>query len=169
LGAAQAGLIVGRRALIELLRKHPLYRALRADKLALVALEATLDAHRRATAFTEIPVLRMLAMTAAEINERAQAFMQRLQEGAAANHLRCELTQGASAIGGGAAPTTHPPTVLVALTHTRLNADALEEALRRSNTPVVARISDGKVLLDLRTVAGDEEATLLEMLAAIPA
>jgi L-seryl-tRNA(Ser) seleniumtransferase len=169
LGGAQAGLIVGRRPLVKLLRKHPLYRALRADKLALVALEATLDAHRRAAAFTEVPALRMLAMTEAEIHARASGLLQRLRESAAANHLRCELTEGVSAIGGGAAPTTRLPTTLIALTHARLSADALEEVLRRSTPPVIARISESKVMLDLRTVATDEEAALLETLAAIAA
>ncbi|MDX6692833.1 MAG: L-seryl-tRNA(Ser) seleniumtransferase [Blastocatellia bacterium] len=169
LGAAQAGLIVGRRALVERLRKHPLYRALRADKLALVALEATLDAHRRDAAFTEVPALRMLAMTEAEINERARGFAQKLYESMAANHLRAELRQGVSAIGGGSAPTTRLPTTLIAITHARLSADALEELLRRSTPPVIARINESKVLLDLRTVAADEEAALLAVLAAIPA
>jgi L-seryl-tRNA(Ser) seleniumtransferase len=169
LGAAQAGLIVGRRPLVELLRKHPLYRALRADKLALVALEATLDAHRRAAAFKEVPALRMLATTKAEINKRARGLLRRLKRSAATNQLRGELMQGVSAIGGGAAPTTRLPTTLIALTHESLSADALEEALRRQTPPVIARISESKVVLDLRTVAADEEAALLAALAAIAA
>lgn len=169
LGAAQAGLIAGRRPLIELLRKHPLYRALRADKLALAALEATLDAHRRGGAFAEIPALRMLALTYAEIEQRAAAFLQRLQERSPSNKLHCEIREGVSAIGGGAAPTTHLPTALLSLSHASLSADALEEALRRSNPPVIARIAEGKLLLDLRTVASDEEAELLEALTALPA
>lgn len=169
LGAAQAGLIVGRRELVQLLRKHPLYRALRADKLALAALEATLDAYRRDASFTEIPVLRMLAMTGAEIAKRARTLLRKLEKRDAANHLRGELTEGVSAIGGGAAPTTHPRTVLLSFTHARLSAAALEEALRRSNPPVIARISEDKVLLDLRTVAADEEAALLAALTSIPA
>lgn len=169
LGAAQAGLIVGRREIIKQLRKHPLYRALRADKLALAALEATLDAHRRGSAFTEIPTLRMLSMTYAETEARARDFLQKLQAQAGAGNLRCEMTEGVSAIGGGAAPTTHPRTALLTLTHAQLSADALEEALRRSQPPIITRISEGKVLLDLRAVAEDEETELLEALAALPA
>lgn len=169
LGAAQAGLIVGRSSLVEQLRSHPLYRALRADKLALAALEATLGAHRSGRAVTEIPALRMLAMTYGETETRARAFLQKLQSRFVVNNLRCEITEGFSAIGGGAAPTTHPRSAQLALKHARLSADALEEALRRSNPPVIARISEGQVLLDLRTVAEDEEAELLEALAAIPA
>lgn len=169
LGAAQAGLIVGRHQLVETLRNHPLYRALRADKLALAALEATLDAHRRGAQFNEIPALRMLATTAEEIAARARNLMRKFKKPAAANNLRCELTEGVSAIGGGAAPTTHPPTALLSLTHPRLSAAALEEALRLSQPPIIARISENQVLLDLRTVTVDEETELLEALAAIPA
>ena len=168
LGAAQAGLIVGRGELVEKLRKHPLYRALRADKLALAALEATADAHRR-DAFTEIPTLRMLALSASEIEERAQSLVKKLKEQAATSALCCEIIEGQSAIGGGSAPTTHPQTSLIALTHQTLSADALDEALRRSQPPVIARIADGRVLLDLRTVAEDEEAELLTALTNLPA
>ncbi len=169
LGAAQAGLIVGRGELIARLRRHPLYRALRADKLALAVLEATLDAHRRNASFTEIPVLRMLAMTYAETDARARAFLRKLRKVSGENNLTCEITEGVSAIGGGAAPLTHPRTAQLALTHAHFSADALEEALRRGNPPVIARIAADRVLLDLRTVAPDEEAELLAALAAIPA
>jgi L-seryl-tRNA(Ser) seleniumtransferase len=167
LGGAQAGLIVGRHELIERLRRAPLYRALRADKLALAALEATLEAHRRGTAFDEIPALRMLALTFERMAERAQGFLSRLQQNGNAPALQGEIIEGQSAIGGGAAPTTHPRTALIALTHQRLSVDALESLLRRSTPPVIARIAEDKVLLDLRTVLEDEEALLLEILTSI--
>ena len=77
--------------------------------------------------------------------------------------------EGQSAVGGGSAPTTHPPTALVALTHGTLSADALDEALRLHTPPVIARITDGRLLLDLRTVAEDEERELLAALKALPA
>jgi L-seryl-tRNA(Ser) seleniumtransferase len=169
LGAAQAGLIVGRLELVEKLRKHPLYRALRADKLALAALEATLEAHRRGEAIKEVPALRMLALTTEEIRERSQAFLSKLLNQSNSTALRLEIIEGQSAIGGGSAPTTHPPTALIALTHETLSADALDERLRLSQPPVIARINDGRVLLDLRTVAEDEEADLLAVLSALPA
>jgi L-seryl-tRNA(Ser) seleniumtransferase len=164
LGAAQAGLVVGRRELVERLRRAPLYRALRADKLALAALEATLEAHRRGTAVEEIPALRMLALTRAQLEERARAFLYGLREHEA---LRGEIIEGRSAIGGGSAPTTHPCTALIALTHHTLSADALEDLLRHSSPPVIARIAEDKVLLDLRTVLEDEEALLLEILSLV--
>lgn len=168
LGASQAGLIVGRGELVERLRKHPLYRALRADKLSLAALEATLEAHRRGAATSEIPALRMLALTQDEIRARAESLVNRLKGLSQINTLHTEIIEGASAIGGGSAPNTHPPTALIALTHETLSADALEEALRRSQPPIVARISLGRVVLDLRTVALDEEAALLAAIAALP-
>jgi L-seryl-tRNA(Ser) seleniumtransferase len=167
LGASQAGLVVGRGPLIKVLRRHPLYRALRADKLALAALEATLDAYARGTALDEVPVLRMLALKVEEIERRARKFLSRLMKRVSVSSLHYEIIKGASAIGGGSAPTTHPPTALIALTHTALSADALDEALRSSTPPVIARIFEDRVVLDLRTVALDEEATLLDALAAL--
>lgn len=168
LGASQAGLIVGRHELVERLRKHPLYRALRADKLSLAALEATLEAHRRGAATKEIPALRMLALTPDEIRSRAESLVGRLKALSQTPALSTEIIEGESAIGGGSAPATHPPTALIALTHETLSADALEEALRRSQPPIVARISLGRVVLDMRTVAQDEEEDLLAALAALP-
>ncbi|MBV9209079.1 MAG: L-seryl-tRNA(Sec) selenium transferase [Acidobacteria bacterium] len=167
LGGAQAGLIVGRAELIERLRRAPLYRALRADKLALAALEATLEAHARGAAFDEIPALKMLALSTESLAERAASFLSRLREKSAASLLRGDIVEGESAIGGGSAPTTHPPTKLIALTHQTLSADALERELRHSKPPVIARIAEDKVLLDLRTVLEDEESSLLEILTAI--
>lgn len=169
LGSAQAGLIVGRREILERLRKHPLYRALRADKLALAATEATLDAHRRGAALSEIPALRMLALTEAEINKRARSLLSKLRKRGVASSLQTEIVAGHSAIGGGAAPTTHPATTLIALTHTKLSADELEQSLRFSTLPVITRISDGLVLIDLRTVFADEEDELIEALLSLPA
>ncbi|HEX8772863.1 MAG TPA: L-seryl-tRNA(Sec) selenium transferase [Pyrinomonadaceae bacterium] len=168
LGASQAGLIVGRRQLIEVLRRHPLYRALRADKLALAALEATLAAYARGAALEEVPVLRMLAARVEEVEGRARKLLSRLMKRASASSLHTEIIRGASAIGGGSAPTTHPPTALIALTHAGLSAAALDEALRSSTPPVIARIFEDRVVLDLRTVASDEEALLLDALAALP-
>ena len=169
LGASQAGLVVGRLTLVEQLRRHPLYRALRADKLSLAALEATLEAHRRGVSTTEIPALRMLALTTDEIRQRARAFISKLKKQSPKSSFRSEIIAGESAIGGGSAPTTHPPTALIALTHETLSADALDEHLRRSQPPVIARIREGRVVLDLRTVAVDEETELLAALIALPA
>ncbi len=166
LGATQAGLVVGRRALVERCRKHPLYRALRADKLALAALAATLDAHRRDAAVEEVPTLRMLAQTQGELARRARAFVRRART--RTNGLSFALIAGQSAVGGGSAPTTHPPTTLIALTQQQVSATALEAALRQAPLPIIARIVADRVVLDLRTVTSAEEAELLAALAAMP-
>ncbi len=167
LGSAQAGLVVGRRETIERLRRHPLYRALRADKLALAALEATLEAYRRGEAVREVPALSMLNATRADIERRARAFAERLYARLDPNTLNLDIIDGESAVGGGSAPTTHPPTALVALNHPTLSADALDARLRRQAPPVVARILDDRLVLDLRTVDGSEEDELLEALARL--
>jgi L-seryl-tRNA(Ser) seleniumtransferase len=167
LGASQAGLIVGRSALIERCRKNPLYRALRADKLTLAALAATLEAHARGASFREVPALRMLAASYAEIEKRARAFLRRARTRLAADSFKFEIIDGESAIGGGSAPNTHPPTALIAITHAQLSATALEAKLRQARTPVVARILDERVVLDLRTVAVEEESELLDALGAL--
>jgi len=114
LGGPQAGLIVGRKELIDRLRKHPLYRALRVDKLTCAALEATLAAYARDTAKDEIPVLNMLAMSAENIYDRALAFKSRLEDGSdAGTAMKIEIIMGNSAVGGGAAPDASPETSLI--------------------------------------------------------
>jgi L-seryl-tRNA(Ser) seleniumtransferase len=166
LGSAQAGLIVGKREIVEQLRKHPLYRALRSDKLRLAALEATLDAHQRSTALLEIPALNMLTFTQVEIESRANQIINQLSENER-GAMNATLVSGESAIGGGAGPTTMPPTCLIALTHETLSALEIETRLRSSSPPIITRIAEGKVLIDLRTVFIDEESHLVEALRSI--
>jgi L-seryl-tRNA(Ser) seleniumtransferase len=163
LGATQAGLIVGRREIIDLLRKHSLYRALRVDKLCLAALEATLKAHRRG-AIEEIPALQMLAMDPKALKERARQFYDKLLTQTSGT---VTLLSGESAVGGGSGPAVHPPTTLIALKHEKLSADEIEQKLRLSSPPVIARIADGLVLLDLRTVTPADEPALFEALVAL--
>ncbi len=152
LGSTQAGLIVGKHAIVERLRKHPLYRALRSDKLRLAALEATLVAHQRDAAATEVPVIQMLALSAEELERRARSLIEQIT----GTELQFSLEAGESAVGGGAGPTCNLPTSLLAITHPKITAQEIERTLRNSSPPVIARISEGKVLLDLRTVFPDE-------------
>jgi L-seryl-tRNA(Ser) seleniumtransferase len=168
LGSTQAGLIVGRHDLVDRLRQHPLYRALRADKLCLAALEATLESHRRGAAITELPVLRMLSLTLPEIEKRARDFVQSYLEAPGSANLKLEIMYGASAIGGGSGPNTHPPTALIAVSHPERSADDIELELRSASPPIIARIAHGKVLIDLRTVAPPEEPDILNALAELP-
>jgi len=163
LGSAQAGLIAGRRIIVERLRKHPLYRALRSDKLRLAALEATLASHQRDKAAAEIPVFQMLSLTAAEIEERAKAVIQQLTS----TDLNLALEPGESAVGGGSAPTSRLPTTLISVSHARRSSSELEQQLRRFSPPVIARISEDKLLLDLRTVFPEDLATLVTALKSL--
>ncbi len=165
LGGVQSGLIAGRQAAIEKLRKHPLYRALRVDKLIYAALEATLKAFRRETALQEIPVLRMLSMSEREIKERIKKFANKLRKKMGENQsLKFEIIEGNSVVGGGSAPMVQPPAALLALKHQKMSAANLEQKLRLSKPPIIARILEDKVLLDLRTVSESEEAELLDSL-----
>jgi L-seryl-tRNA(Ser) seleniumtransferase len=163
LGSAQAGLIVGRRAIISRLRKHPLYRALRSDKLRLAALEATLLSFQRDVADGEVPVVQMLAATAEEVEQRARSVV----EGIPQTGLVLELQAGESAIGGGAGPTSNLPTTLIAISHPNKTAQEIERQLRTASPPIIARISEGKVLLDLRTVFSDQLEALRDALKTV--
>ena len=160
LGSAQAGLIAGRKEIVERLRKHPLYRALRSDKLRLAALEATLTSHQRDKAASEIPVFQMLALGETEIAERAKTVIEQVTP----TDLKLSLEAGESAIGGGTAPTSKLSTVLIALAHPQKSAAELEHQLRRSSPPVIARVADEKVLIDLRTVFPFDLSSLIAAL-----
>jgi L-seryl-tRNA(Ser) seleniumtransferase len=166
LGGVQSGLIVGRREAVEKIRKHPLYRALRVDKLIYAALEATFEAYRRETALREIPVLKMLSQTREELKQRTIKFAQKLRDRLNENqNLRFEVIDGNSVIGGGSAPGVQPATTLLTLEHAQMPVAQLEQNLRLSNPPVITRILEDKVLIDLRTVSEPEEKELLEVLA----
>ncbi|MEP6570955.1 MAG: L-seryl-tRNA(Sec) selenium transferase [Acidobacteriota bacterium] len=165
LGATQAGLIVGKSEFIDRLRRHSLYRALRVDKLTLAALEATLDAHRRG-ATEEIPALQMLALDPKALEKRVRKFYVKALK-SISETVTVAVMPGQSAVGGGSGPNVHPPTTLIALKHAQLSADEIEQQLRLSSPPVIARIADGLVLLDLRTVGAAEERELLDAVIAL--
>ncbi len=164
LGGPQAGLVAGRRAFVEPMRRNPLYRALRVDKMTLAALDATLVAHESGRAAERVPVLRMIHAPIAEVRARADAFARALS--AAAPALRPALVESESAVGGGAAPTIGVPTVAVALDPGPAGPDRLAAALRAGSPPVVVRVAEDRLLVDLRTVRPDEEEALLAALAA---
>lgn len=168
LGGPQSGIIVGRPEMIETIRRHPLFRALRPDKLTYAALEATLLAYERGTHFEEIPVLRMLSMKEAEIEMRANAFADELRGKLQENgSFDVDAIRGESAIGGGSAPGVHPETTLVALTGRGISADEIERRMRLGSPPVIARIAEDKVLIDLRTVPPELEPDLAAALVAV--
>jgi L-seryl-tRNA(Ser) seleniumtransferase len=155
LGGPQAGIVLGRRELIDRIRRHPLMRAVRADKLTYAALEATLALWAEAPSRARIPVVRMLTMSVADIETRARRLKEPL---AGVPGVRVELIDSFSTTGGGSAPGSALPTKLIAIEVNGLSAAALEAHLRAADLPVLARIQDGRVVLDLRTVIEDEDA-----------
>jgi L-seryl-tRNA(Ser) seleniumtransferase len=153
LGGPQAGLLVGRADAIAKARAHPLARALRIDKLSLAALRATLALYRDPQrALREVPVLAMLAVGERELADRAE----RLADGLRAAGVGVEIVDAVAKVGGGALPLLELRGPAVALDAGLGGADATAAALRRGDPPVVARIADGRVLLDPRTLAPDE-------------
>ncbi|HEY6120961.1 MAG TPA: L-seryl-tRNA(Sec) selenium transferase, partial [Pyrinomonadaceae bacterium] len=165
LGSAQAGLIVGRSEIVQKLRGHSLYRALRADKLCLAALEATLESHLNGQSFAEIPALRMLTSSRDAIQQRAEKLLSQLSQNAPAGlPFRAEIGDGESAIGGGCGPNVQPPTTLITLEHENLSADSIEKRLRSHFIPIITRVANGKVLIDLRTVAISDEDEIISAL-----
>lgn len=163
LGGIQSGLIVGEKDVIETLRKHPLYRALRASKITYAILETVLEDFLNEKAFAEIPVLKMISTTKEEILERSKSFIEKLNN----ENLKVEIIKGKSVIGGGSAPDVQPPTFLISIAHKQFSANHLDQLLREASTPVIGRILEDKVVLDLRTVFENEEEKLLKVLNEI--
>jgi len=166
LGGPQAGLIVGRRAAIETIRRHPMARALRIDKLTLAALEATLRLYLDpARALAQVPVLQMLAVPAAELQPRSESLAARLREtcGSAATF---EVVAESSQVGGGALPLTELPGFAVSVQPAALSVDALAARLRDQEIPVIGRIQEERLLLNPRTLRPDEESELVESVRA---
>jgi L-seryl-tRNA(Ser) seleniumtransferase len=151
LGGPQGGLVVGRRALVARLRKNPLNRALRIDKLTLAALEATLYAYEAGDPLVTVPTLRMLTEPLGAVRERARRLL-RLLPAATRAELDAQVVEDEAQVGGGALPTVVLPTAAVAVGTARRSARALDEALRAGDPSVVGRITDDRLLLDCRTV-----------------
>jgi L-seryl-tRNA(Ser) seleniumtransferase len=166
LGGPQAGIIAGKQDVVTRIRRNPLFRALRVDKLTIAALEATLRAYHRG-AFEEVPALRMIHMPADEIARRAEALAQRIAASLPPD-AEIKLRPGFSVIGGGATPDQKLPTHLIFIKSRSRSASTMEERLRKPQrgVPVVARIARDRLILDLRTVFFDEEAALASALVA---
>lgn len=170
LGGPQSGLISGRSDLVARMRSNSLFRALRVDKLTYAALEATLLAYVKRD-HDAIPVLRMMRMTKEDIGRRAELLVSQIEAAEPPSRslraLKLELLDGESVIGGGAAPSAALPTCLIAVGHGELSCDELMSRLRANTPPIIARVEDGRVLLDLRTVFPDQEAHVLRALASL--
>jgi L-seryl-tRNA(Ser) seleniumtransferase len=147
LGGPQAGIAVGKAAAVEAARKHPLMRALRPDKLTLAALHATLSLYRDAK-LERVPAVRMIAQPAEALRKRAEAL---------AAAIGGSVEPCTSTVGGGAMPTAELPSFAVTMS----DPEALDRKLRGAPVPVIARIEDGRLWLDVRTIADDEIAVVV--------
>jgi L-seryl-tRNA(Ser) seleniumtransferase len=157
LGGPQAGILTGKREPLDKIRRNPLFRALRVDKLTISVLEATIALYLRDD-LDAIPALRMMRVSREEIASRAARLAERI---AAEPGYAVQIEDGESVIGGGSTPGQSLPTKLLAVTHTRHSAQDLEALLRRNSPPVIARIERDRLLLDLRTVFEDQDDEII--------
>jgi L-seryl-tRNA(Ser) seleniumtransferase len=161
LGGPQAGLLLGRAALVDRVMKHPLARAVRVDKLTLAALIATLDLYVTQSV-ASLPIWNMLGASSASLAVRARAWQSRLTE----RGVAVEVALAESAVGGGSLPGERLPTTVLAITPRRGGAADLLRRLREHEPPVIGRIVEERVLLDPRTVLPDEDEVLLSAVLA---
>ena len=157
LGGPQAGIIIGKADLIERIKKHPLTRAVRADKLCLAALAATLGHYLKDEAEREIPVWRMISQSTRQVKARAKSWAAKLGQG--------EVLVSESTVGGGSLPGESLPTWVLALTVN--GSDTFLKKLRREQPPIIARTENDRILLDPRTVLPEQDETLVVNLANV--
>ena len=167
LGGPQAGIIAGKKELVARVRRHPLFRALRVDKLTIAVLEATLGAYLRA-AWDEVPAIRMIRATPQELKRRAENFLRELRPELPLDEVEIEIADGSSLAGGGSTPSQSLPTKIIRIASVRYSAMKLEQRLRRApgGVSVIARVEDDRLILDLRTVFPEQESLLIKTLSA---
>jgi L-seryl-tRNA(Ser) seleniumtransferase len=158
LGGPQAGMLCGREALVAQLKRHPLARAVRPDKLCLAALVAALTHYLVDEAQEEVPVWQMIARSASELEETAERWAEQLRE----DNVLVTVIDGRSTVGGGSLPGSTLPTKLLAIDHPEV--EQLAETLRGQRPAIVGRIQDNRFIIDPRTVLEEQEAFLLEAL-----
>jgi L-seryl-tRNA(Ser) seleniumtransferase len=167
LGGTQAGIILGRKEFIAELRRNPLTRAFRVDKLTLAALEATLRLYRdEDTAIQAIPTLRMIATDQKTLVDRAQGLLQTLRANIPES-IEVEIMDGSSMVGGGALPTQTLPTKLVAISSKEASAARLEAHFRGYLPPIIGRVEQELFLLDVRTLQPDDEEAIVAAAAKL--
>ena len=163
LGGPQAGIIAGRKELIDRLKKHQLARVLRVDKMTFAALEETLKAYLSGEkAIQELPTVRDIMKPYEEIQKQTEDFLAEMA--LQAEHFHIEIRGSVSQIGGGTMPGVELPTCIAAISHDRFSARQLSEKLRNCHPPIIARIEDEKVCLDFRTIDPSE---MLEIVAGL--
>ncbi len=166
LGGPQAGIIAGKKEFVQRVRRHPLFRALRVDKLIIAALEITLGSYQRG-ALDEIPAIAMIRATPKEIEERSQNLLRELTRSLPMDGLDVEISDGESLAGGGSTPAQALPSKVIRIRSERRSASQIVQRLRRgATTSVIACIEDDSIVLDLRTVFAEQETALTEALTA---
>jgi L-seryl-tRNA(Ser) seleniumtransferase len=167
LGGPQAGIIAGQKAFVDKVRRHPLFRALRVDKLTIAALEVVLRAYLQA-AWNDLPVQRMIRLSLREIAARTEHIVQTIGDSVSTEVAQISIVEGTSLLGGGSTPAESLPTKLLRVRSASYSATQLEVRLREgpAGIPVIARIEDDHVLIDLRTVFPEQDAILVETLLA---
>jgi len=167
LGGPQAGIIAGKKDLVQRVRRHPLFRALRVDKLTIAALEVTLNAYLR-SAWDEVPAQRMIRLTAEELQQRAENFMRRVRSLLPSADAKMEIADGFSLAGGGSTPDQSLPSKIIRVSSAKYAAAKLEQRLRRPalGPSVIARVEENRVILDLRTVFPEQDPQLAASLTA---
>ncbi len=167
LGGPQAGILAGKRPLIDTMRTHPLARALRMDKLTLAALEATLEEYTYPDGpFAHVPTLRMIGKSAEELLRDTQAIAAAIESSSVGSRLRITIEPGVGRVGGGALPMSDLPGPRVAIHPLDVSAASLESALRKGEPPLIALIKDDAVLLDPRTILPHERESLPRLLVS---
>src|SRR3989475_6257311 len=167
LGGPQAGILAGKKELITRVRRHPLFRALRVDKLTIAALEITLGAYLRA-AWEEIPAMRMIRMSFQEVRRRAENLIRELRPELPLDEVEIDVVDSTSLVGGGSTPAQSLPSKVIRIASARYSAAKLEQRLRRAPAGVslIARVEDDRLILDLRTVFPEQAPVLVKTLAA---
>ncbi len=169
LGGPQAGIIVGKQRYLEPMKKHPLLRALRVDKVTLANLEGTLRLYRDdRQALLKIPSLRMMTTPVEQLATRARAAVRRMRR-ALGTGVKLKTQPGYSQVGGGTFPLLQIPTTLIAITIPGLSPQQLEEKLRKRPLPIIGRITQGEYLLDPRTISDKEIPEIISALKSIAA
>jgi L-seryl-tRNA(Ser) seleniumtransferase len=163
LGGPQAGILTGKREPLERIRRNPVFRAVRVDKLTIAALEATVAIYLRGD-LNEIPALRMIQISPADLARRAARLAERIAENPG---MSVKVQQGESVVGGGSTPGQSLPTSLVAVSHMRRSAQDLESELRHNAPPIIARVERDQVVLDLRTVFEEQEEEIIKALGRL--
>ncbi|OGP68016.1 MAG: L-seryl-tRNA(Sec) selenium transferase [Deltaproteobacteria bacterium RBG_16_44_11] len=167
LGGPQAGIIIGKKEILEKIKKNPLNRALRIDKFTLAALEATVIHYLNPSeALKKLRPLKTLTEPVSEVKKRARKLLKKLQK-ENLEFIELSLRDGFSTAGGGSLPTQKIPTVLISIKNKKMSASRMEEKLRKLDVPVIVRVDKNEILIDLRTVSEDEFAFIVEGLRSI--